>query len=143
MRQHVVYRELDSDLLGYYDPVTETLTVDPRLPKRDRHLTLVHEGFHKLGHHGPAPAPVELAREVAVEAMTAMYFISFRALLDAFIQCAGPEDMAAFLHVDKGLIYARFLSLTKLEQVMLQTCGRHCIGVDTREPIVVERNEQN
>lgn len=89
-----------------------------------------------MGRHGPAPSAVVVAREIGVERMTAHYFISFRSLLDGFIQCGSAAELAAFLHVDKGLVYARILGLTKMEQMMLVVCGRHCIGVETGEPQV-------
>ena len=134
MRRNVIYGELEGDLLGFYDHSTGNTHVDVRLSKRDRHITITHEGFHRMGRHGPAPSAVVVAREIGVELATAQYFISFRALLDGFIQCGSPEELARFLHVDKGLVYSRFLGLTKLEQMMLVVCGRHCIGVDTTEP---------
>lgn len=78
--------------------------------------------------------PRRVSREIVVEAMTAMYFISFRDLLDAFVQCGSVDEMARFLNVDHGLIYARWLALTQMEQTILNVCGRNCIGIDCREP---------
>lgn len=134
MRRNVIYGELEGDLLGFYDHKTGNTHVDARLSKRDRHITITHEGFHRMGRHGPAPSAVVVAREIGVELATAQYFISFRSLLDGFIQCGSAEELAKFLHVDKGLVYARLLGLTKMEQMLLVVCGRHCIGVDTAEP---------
>lgn len=134
MRRNVIYGELEGDLLGFYDHTTGNTHVDARLSKRDRHITITHEGFHRMGRHGPAPSAVVHAREIGVELATAQYFISFRSLLDGFIQCGSAAELAKFLHVDKGLVYARLLGLTKLEQTLLGVCGRHCIGVDTSEP---------
>ena len=134
MRRNVIFGELEGDLLGFYDHVTGNTHVDVRLSKRDQHITITHEGFHRMGRHGPAPSAVVVAREIGVELATAQYFISFRALLDGFIQCGSAAELAQFLHVDKGLVYSRFLGLTPLEQLLLQVCGRHCIGVDTGAP---------
>lgn len=134
MRRNVIYRELEGDLLGFYDHTTGNIHVDARVSKRDRHITITHEGFHRMGRHGPAPSAVVHAREIGVELATAQYFISFRSLLDGFIQCGSADELAKFLHVDKGLVYARLLGLTKMEQMLLVVCGRHCIGVDTSEP---------
>lgn len=136
MRRNVIYGELEGDLLGFYDHSTGNIHVDIRLSKRDQHITITHEGFHRLGRHGPAPSAVVVAREIGVELATAQYFISFRALLDGFLQCGSAAELATFLHVDKGLVYARMLGLTRMEQMMLVVCGRHCIGVDTGDPQV-------
>lgn len=134
MRRNVIYRELEGDLLGFYDHSTGNTHVDVRLSKWDQHMTITHEGFHRMGRHGPAPAAVVVAREIGVELATAQYFISFRALLDGLLQCGSVSELAKFLHVDKGLIYSRLLGLTKLEQLLLEVCARHCIGVHTGEP---------
>lgn len=136
MRRNVIYGELEGDLLGFYDHITGNTHVDVRLSKRDQHLTITHEGFHRLGRHGPAPSAVVVAREIGVELMTAQYFVSFRSLLDGFIQCGSVAELAKFLNVDKGLVYARLLGLSKAERLMLAVCGRHCIGVDTAAPQV-------
>ncbi|MCO4238718.1 hypothetical protein NG702_15080 [Pseudarthrobacter sp. MDT3-28] len=131
-----IYGELEGDLLGFYDHSTGNTHVDVRLSRRNQHITITHEGFHRMGRHGPAPSAVVVASEIGVELMTAHYFIGFRSLLDGFIQCGSAAELAKFLHVDKGLVYARMLGLTKAEQLMLVVCGRHCIGVDTGEPQV-------
>lgn len=136
MRRNVIYGELDGNLLGFYDHTTGNTHVDVRLSKRDQHITITHEGFHRMGRHGPAPAAVVVSREIGVELMTAQYFISFRALLDGFIQCGSVEELAAFLHVDKSLVYARMLGLTRSEQLILMVCGRHCIGVFTGDDTI-------
>lgn len=135
-RVAVLYAELDGSLAGFYDHATGDITVDPRLPKVELHATVTHEGFHKLLGHGPCKRPVAAAREIVVENMTAEYYISFRSLLGALTQCGSVKSMAKYLNVDEGLVYARFLSLTPLEQTMLNVCGRACIGINTRKPSV-------
>lgn len=137
MRGKIVYGPLPGDLLGKYEHATGTIHVDCRLPKRDRYITLIHESFHKQLKHGEAPRAVGVAREVLVEQMTAHYFIPFRSLLDAFIQCGSVASLAKFLHVDDGLVYARMLSLTPAEALMLEVCGRQCIGIDTSKPEII------
>lgn len=130
----VVYEELSDGALGYYDHEDGLIRVDPRKPRRKRHVTIVHEQFHRALGHGEDIMPKRVSREIVVEAMTAMYFISFRDLLDAFVQCGSVDEMARFLNVDNGLIYARWLALTQAEQTILNVCGRVCIGIDYREP---------
>lgn len=130
----VVYEELPDEMLGCYEHETGLIYIDPREKRRVRHMTLVHELFHKAHKHGPCTLPVQVSREIMVETMTAKYFISFRDLLDATVQCGSVEDMARFLNVDHSLIYARWLSLTPLEQTILNVCGKTCIGIDFREP---------
>lgn len=136
VRGNIIYEELPGNLLGRYEHETDTIHVDCRLPKRDRFLTLIHEGFHRQLGHGPAPKAVCVAREILVEQMTARYFIPFRSLLEAFIQCGSVTSMAKFLHVDDGLVYSRMLTLTPLEAVVLEVCGRQCIGIDTAKPVL-------
>lgn len=131
----VVYEELSGGVLGYYDHTDGLIKVDPRPKRRRRHVTIVHEAFHRVMQHGEDILPKRVSREIVVEHMTAMYFISFRDLLDAFVQCGSVDEMARFLNVDNGLIYARFLALTALEQTILNVCGRNCIGIDYREPV--------
>lgn len=130
----VVYEELSGGVLGYYDHEDGLIRVDPRKPRRKRHVTIVHEAFHRTLRHGEDAMPKRVSREIVVERMTALYFISFRDLLDAFVQCGSVDEMARFLNVDNGLIYARWLALTQAEQTILNVCGRACIGIDYREP---------
>lgn len=134
----VVYEELPGDMLGCYEHDTGIIRVDPRPKRRTRHITLVHELLHKAHKHGPCSLPVQVSREIMVESMTASYFIGFRDLLDATVQCGSVDEMARFLNVDHGLVYARWLSLTAIEQTILTVCGKTCIGIDTREP---QRNQ--
>jgi hypothetical protein len=131
----VVYEELSDGALGYYDHNDGLIRVDPRLKRRRRHVTIVHEAFHRTLKHGDDIMPRRVSREIVVETMTAMYFISFRELLDAFIQCGSVDEMAKFLNVDNGLVYARWMALTTMEQTILNVCGRTCIGIDYREPV--------
>ncbi|QOT15918.1 hypothetical protein [Paenarthrobacter sp. YJN-5] len=98
-------------------------------------MTIVHEAFHRTLRHGEDAMPKRVSREIVVERMTALYFISFRDLLDAFLQCGSVDEMARFLNVDNGLIYARWLALTPMEQAILNVCGRSCIGIDYRDPV--------
>lgn len=122
-------------ILGYYDDETGTIHVDGSLDRRDRHVTVVHERFHKALKHGACSTPGErVAREIQVEGMTARYFISFRDLLEAFTQCSDAQAMAHFLNVDCQLVYARMLHLDPLERVMLDVCGTRCIGISLSTP---------
>ena len=131
----VVYEELSGGALGYYNHEDGLIRVDPRKPRRKRHVTIVHEAFHRTLKHGEDTLSKCVAREIVVERMTALYFISFRDLLDAFVQCGSVDEMARFLNVDNGLIYARWLALTTMEQTILNVCGRNCIGIDYRDPV--------
>lgn len=126
----VVAGEMPAGVLGFYDHAAGTIHVDERLDRRDRHVTVVHERFHKVLKHGPCSTPgVRVAREILVEGMTAKYFISFRDLLDAFIHCSDAQAMAQFLNVDCELIYARLLHLEPLERLMLDVCATRCVGI--------------
>ena len=126
----VVYGELPDKMLGYYDHDTGLIHVDEGLDRRERHLTGVHERFHKLLQHGICNTPgARIAREIKVEGWTATYMITFRALLDAFSACSDAQAMAEFLNVDPELVYARILGLSRLERLMLDVCAVRCIGV--------------
>lgn len=127
----VVVGKLPGNLLGLYDHSTGKILVDESLDRRDRHITVVHERFHKALKHGPCSTPgVRVAREIVVEGMTAQYFIKFHALLDAFQNCSDAQAMAAFLNVDVELVYARLLYLEPLERLMLDVCAVRCIGIE-------------
>lgn len=127
----VVAGVMPAGVLGYYDHGTGTIHVDGTLDRRDRHVTVVHERFHKALKHGPCSTPgVRVAREILVEVMTAKYLISFRDLLDAYTACSDAQGMAEFLNVDCQLIYARLLHLEPLERIMLDVCGVRCVGVE-------------
>lgn len=127
----VVAGEMPVGVLGYYDHAAGSIHVDKSLDRRERHVTVVHERFHKALKHGPCSTPgVRVAREILVEGMTARYFIKFHALLDAFMNCSDAQAMAEFLNVDCGLIYARLLHLDPLERLMLDVCAVRCIGIN-------------
>lgn len=127
----VVAGEMPAGVLGYYDHAAGTIHVDRGMDRRSRHLTVVHERFHKAMKHEPCATPgVRVAREIQVEGMTAKYFIKFHALLDAFMHCSDAQGMAEFLNVDCGLIYARLLHLDPLERLMLDVCAVRCIGIE-------------
>ncbi|MBT2537265.1 hypothetical protein [Arthrobacter sp. ISL-69] len=127
----VVVGKLPENTLGYYDHGTGLIHVDEDLDRRERHYTVVHERFHKLLKHGPCVTPgARIAREIKVESWTAVYMITFRALLDAYQSCSDVQALAAFLNVDSELVYARMMSLTALERVILDVCAVRCVGVN-------------
>lgn len=131
----VIAGRMPEGILGYYDHSTGCIHVDERLNRLDRHVTVVHERFHKVLKHEPTDAPgVPVARELLVESLTAEYLIPFRQLLDAFTAFSDVAGMARFLNVDAELIYARVLSLSKLERVLLQVCAVRCVGVALSAP---------
>lgn len=131
MSNTVVLEAMPSGTLGYYDHATGNVHVDKNLDRRERHMTLVHERFHRALKHGPSNTPgVRVAREILVEGMTAQYLISFRDLLDAFAACSDAQAMASFLNVDCELVYARILGLSKLERLMLDVCAVRCVGIN-------------
>lgn len=131
----VVAGVMPAGVLGFYDHGTGTIHVDGSLDRRSRHMTVVHERFHKALKHGPCTTPgVRVAREIQVEGMTAKYFIPFHQLLDAFTHCSDTQGMAEFLNVDCGLIYARLLHLEPLERIMLDVCAVRCVGVQLSTP---------
>jgi hypothetical protein len=126
----VIYGQLPDQMLGYYDHETGLIHVDENLDRRERHLTGVHERFHKLLQHGICTTPgMQLAREIKVEGWTAIYMITFRALLDAYTACCYAQAMAEFLNVDCELVYARLMGLSRLERTILDVCAVRCIGV--------------
>ncbi|GGH93970.1 hypothetical protein GCM10007170_16080 [Arthrobacter liuii] len=117
-------------MLGYYDHGTGNIYVDERLDRHARQLTVTHERFHKLLKHQPCGTPgLRVAREMQVERMTAEYFISFRALLDAYKACSDIAAGARILNVDVELVYARINNLSRLERTILEVCAMRCIGV--------------
>ena len=127
----VVLGVMPSQVLGYYDHATGLIHADERLDRHERRLTVTHERFHKILKHEPCGTPgVRLAREMLVEKMTAEYFITFRALLDAYIACSDISALAVMLNVDRELVYARLMGLSKLERLMLDVCAVRCIGVE-------------
>jgi hypothetical protein len=126
----VVYGELPEKMLGYYDHGTGLIHVNESLDRRERHITGVHERFHKLLQHGLCATPgMRTAREIKVEGWTASYMITFRALLDAYTACSDVQAMAEFLNVDCELVYARVMGLSRLERLILDVCAVRCIGV--------------
>lgn len=131
----VVYGNMPGNLLGYYDHSAGVIHINEELDRRERHMTLVHERFHKLLKHGPSfTAGVQVAREILVEGMTAEYLIPFRLLLDAFMLCSDAQAMAEFLNVDCELVYARMMGLSKLDRIILHVCAVRCIGVNLTTP---------
>lgn len=131
----VIAGRMPEGVLGYYDHSTGCIHVDERLNRLDRHVTVVHERFHKSLKHAPTDTPgVPVARELLVESLTAEYLIPFRQLLDAWSSFSDVAGMARFLNVDPELIYARVLSLSNLERVLLQVCAMRCVGIDMSAP---------
>lgn len=127
----VIAGEMPDGVLGYYDHDAGTIHVDASLDRRDRHVTVVHERFHKALKHGACATPgIRTAREIIVEGMTARYFISFRDLLDAFQHCSDAQALAHFLNVDVELVYARILHLEPIERILLDVCATRCIGIN-------------
>lgn len=123
----IVFRHLPEGLAGHYDHKTRSIVLDPRHPRRITRPTVVHEMIHHNLDHMPVHcAASNTAREIMVEAHAAKYMICFPELLDAYMTFDSIQDMADHFEVDLGIIYARFGSLTKLEQVILAACGRHC-----------------
>ncbi|MCW2132940.1 ImmA/IrrE family metallo-endopeptidase [Arthrobacter sp. VKM Ac-2550] len=123
----IVFRHLPEGLAGHYDHKTREIVLDPRHPRRTVRPTVVHEMVHHNLDHMPVHcAASNTAREIMVESMASRYLICFSALLDAYMTFDSIEDMAEHLEVDLGAIYARFGSLTALEQTILAACGRHC-----------------
>ncbi|RKO27656.1 hypothetical protein D7Z96_01670 [Pseudarthrobacter phenanthrenivorans] len=135
MSKNVVSEALPGNLMGYYDHATGKIHVDESLDRRSKHMTVVHERFHKALKHEPCAVPGRrVAREIQVEGMTAQYFIGFRDLLDAYTACSDVQAMAMFLNVDCELVFARILGLSKLERLMLDVCAVRCIGVELSTP---------
>lgn len=127
----VVMGEMPEGVLGYYDHSDGSIHVDAGLDRHSRRLTVTHERFHKLLKHAPCGTPgTRVAREMQVERMTAEYFISFRALLDAYKACSDIGSMALMLNVDCELLYSRLMGLSRLERTILEVCAIRCIGVE-------------
>jgi hypothetical protein len=126
---------MPDQVLGFYDHATGLIHADERMDRRERHLTVTHERFHKLLNHAPSKTPgVNVAREIKVEGMTAEYLIPFRQLLDAYIACSDVQGIAEFLHVDCELVYARMMGLSPLERLILNVCAVRCVGVELSTP---------
>lgn len=123
----IVFRHLPDGLAGHYDRKTREIVLDPRHPRRITRPTVVHEMVHHNLDHAPMRCGASnTAREIMVESMASRYMICFSSLLDAYMTFGSFEDMAEYLEVDLGAIYARFMSLTPIEQAIMNSCGRYC-----------------
>lgn len=126
----VIYRELDGDLCGYFDPDSGALVVDPRLDREIQACTIIHEGFHRMLGHGRSPSTaVHVAREIMVERLTAYYLIPLPALLGALVNHGSTRARAKALGVSEAIYVARVIGLTVEEQLMVDVCVRRCIGI--------------
>lgn len=128
----VVYKELEGDLCGLFDPDTGAVIVDPRLRKQAQVNTIIHEGYHRILGHGRAPSlAVHMAREIMVDRLTANHLIPLPALLLALVSYGTLVERAAALGVSPNIYVARIVGLTTDEQLIVDVCARHCIGVKT------------
>lgn len=128
----VVYKELEGDLCGYFDPDTGAIIVDPRLRREAQINTIIHEGYHRILGHGRAPSlAVHTAREVMVERLTARQLIPLPALITALVSYGSTIERAQSLGVSPNILMARIVGLETEEQLMVDVCGRRCIGIKT------------
>jgi hypothetical protein len=126
----IVYGELSGDLCGFYDNDTGTIHVDRRMPRCDQRNTIIHERFHRVLGHGPAPSlPVHMAREIAVERLTARHLISLPRLMEVMTRFGTAAERAAALDVDEDILYARVFGLDEDEQTIFEVCVRRCVGI--------------
>ena len=126
----VLYKELEGDLCGYFDPDSGAIVVDPRIRREAQMHTIIHEGFHRVLGHGRAPSlAVHVAREVMVERLTASHLIPLPALLAVLVTYGTMAARARALGVSESIIIARVVGLTTEEQLFVDVCARRCIGV--------------
>lgn len=126
----VLYKELEGDLCGYFDPDSGAIVVDPRLRREAQRHTIIHEGYHRLLGHGRAPSlAVHVAREIMVERLTACHLIPLPALLGALVNYGLVSERAKALDVSEAIYVARMVGLTTEEQLMVDVCARRCIGI--------------
>jgi hypothetical protein len=126
----VLYKELEGDLCGYFDPDSGALVVDPRLGREAQRNTIIHEGYHRLLGHGRAPSlAVHTAREVMVERLTARHLIPLPSLLNALVKCGTTSARARSVGVSENIWLARLVGLETEEQLFVDVCARRCIGV--------------
>lgn len=126
----IVYRDLPGELCGYYDNETGAVHIDRRLTRRAQRCTYEHELVHKiLGHMPLASFAKHVAREIAVERLTARRMIAFPDLLRAAVEhdCE-TGAVADALDVDPDLVCARVMGLEPEEQLIFEVCARHCKG---------------
>jgi hypothetical protein len=115
---------------GYYDNETGAIHLDKQLTRRGRINTYRHELIHKLLGHGPAPSlPVHIAREVAVDRITARELISLPALMHSMVTQPCQKTRADMLDVDESIYFARIMALEQDEQLVMDVCVRRCIGL--------------
>lgn len=126
----VLYKELEGDLCGYFDPDSGAIVVDPRLRREAQFNTIVHEGYHRILGHGRAPSvAVHTAREIMVERLTASHLIALPALLAVLVTYPTMAERATALRVSEAIMIARVVGLTTEEQLMVDVCARRCIGI--------------
>jgi hypothetical protein len=125
-----IYEDLPGGLCGYYDRRTGAIHVDRRMSAKDQANTYVHEMFHKILGHGKAGSlPEHVAREVAVDRITARALVTLPALMDAMVTHPCQQSRAEFLGVDEHIYAARIFGLEPEEQIMVEVCVRRCIGL--------------
>jgi hypothetical protein len=125
---------------GYYNHEQDTIYIRKGLiPRRDASVR-EHEMVHKYHRHQPLDSlPEHHAREIWVEEEAARRLVPFGQLLEAFNECASIESMSTKLGVDGGIICARMLGLTDLEQTMINMCAFHCITNENRaQQVMIE-----
>lgn len=128
----IVYENLPGGLRGYYDHGTGATHVDGRMVACDQRSTIIHEWFHKILGHGPCPdVAVRMAREIAVERLTARFLIPLPRLMEVMVTYATTAERAAALDVDESILYARVFGLEDDEQTIFDVCARRCIGIKT------------
>ena len=126
----VVYGDLPGSVCGYYDNKTGAIHIDGRMTRRGQYLTYRHELIHKILGHGPAVSLAHhVAREIAVDRITARELVTLPALMDAMIRYPDQQARAEALGVDESIYAARIMSLEPDEQTFIDVCVRRCVGL--------------
>jgi hypothetical protein len=126
----VIYENLTGNLCGYYDNKTGAIHIDGRLNPVARHNTYRHELIHKILGHGPATSLAQhIAREVAVDRITARELVSLPALMWSLVQYPDQKARADALGVNESTYAARIFALEPEEQIFVDVCVRRCIGL--------------
>lgn len=120
----IVFAELDDDL-GFWDPDTHTITLDPRQSRRELRCTLAHEVEHvRRGDECiDRLSPVLAARqEIAASNMAARRLIPLEALISALLWSQDERELAEELNVDEDTVRMRLMTLTPWEHAVVDKC---------------------
>jgi hypothetical protein len=134
----IIFGELPGSVCGYYDNATGAIHIDGSLNRQTVHNTYRHELIHKILGHGPAQSLAHhIAREVAVDRITARELVTLPALMDAMVTYPCQKTRADALGVSESIYAARIFALEPDEQTIIDVCVRRCIGLKLAPMVAV------